>query len=177
MTAASPLGIMTYYRDSLVALGVLRNVGAAGHQPPAALGRFVFMTPGELEQALMDIRTELELEVGLALCASYEALLRGDYLLRAERKLKDPASRKLRTLHKEYQERLSLDTLLDAWKRLGANASAIGEFKQMWKVRDWLAHGRYWSQKSGIIEPTPEDLFERGEALTKELAPHAFPIS
>ena len=34
----------------------------------------------------------------------------------------------------------------------------IGAFKQLYVFRHWLAHGRHWTQKSGI-NPPPEVAF------------------
>ena len=112
----------------------------------------------------------------MALCASFEATLRTDYLVRAERRrLKDPASRKLRALFKKKGQRASLEEILDVWKDVFGSSAALAEFKQMVKYRDWLAHGRYWHQKSGLVVATVDELYSRGEAVLR--ATELLPVS
>jgi hypothetical protein len=124
------------------------------------------------------MRLELDNQVELFLCAAYEAQLRTDYLARAALKTKDPASRALRKLHKTHRDAVALDTLLDCWKEsVNGLSKIVGEFRQTMKLRHWLAHGQYWNQKSGLTNPTPEEVYRRGEELTRRLGPSGFPMS
>ena len=49
---------------------------------------------------------------------------------------------------------------------------AIGQFRGILSLRDWLAHGRYWEPKLGR-QYTPEDAFEVVEQLF-EILPAEF---
>lgn len=166
---------MGYYRDSLVALRVLRR--CAPNDPSLVSSRFGGLTPTEFEDRIQEMRNRLDDQVELSLCAAYEAQLRRDYLARTALKTKDKASQAPRKLFKTHGEAVPLDSLLDCWKQTAAGfAKIVGEFRQTMKLRHWLAHGQYWNQKSGLANPTPEEVFRRGEALSAWLRQFGFPM-
>lgn len=167
---------MVYYRDSLVALRMLR---ACPTDAPILEGTgFVGLTPSEFEARISEMRRELDDQVEMSLCAAYEAQLRTDYLARSALKTKDKASIELRRLFRAHGESVELDQILEGWKKvIGGLSKAIGEFRQVVKFRHWLAHGKYWNQKSGLTNPTPEEVYRRGEELCHRLQPAGFPMA
>ncbi len=116
------------------------------------------------------MRRELDLEVELALCAAFEAFLHRDYRERVRLRSKGPVSAALRAVHKELGTKAGLEKLLDCWKAgLGVPARAISELKQVMKYRNWLAHGRYGEQKSGLVAPSVDMLRNRIAAVVKSM--------
>ncbi len=71
---------------------------------------------------------------------------------------------------------IRLSTVLDVWKNVCGKKKVIGAFKQLVMFRHWLAHGRYWVQKSGLQDVDPYDAWERGRALFDAL-PRFGPLS
>jgi hypothetical protein len=110
---------------------------------------FFGLTQAELPDVLRDMSREVGLESSLALLASFEAILRVDYLARARQTLAGaPIDGRLRRLWSKFAERLPLEDLLDAWRdETQADSNFVGRFKQLLRFRDWLAHGRYWLPK------------------------------
>lgn len=121
----------------------------------------------ELDLEFEDYRNELDQQVSLILVASFEAILRLDFVHRVVDKRKDPASKKLRAMAraKVSPQDIRLDHLLDAWKDILGRVEVIGQFKQVVLLRHWLAHGRYWIQKSGLRAIDPLEVWQRGVAV------------
>jgi hypothetical protein len=182
MTLAShwpqPSVILNYYRRSLESLNLLkRQVLAAlvdGQAIDAALtAPFRSMTPMEVDSAIGQLRDELHHEVVLMLVAAFEATLQTDLQARLSRKGKCGASKHFRKLWysrpkpRGADEWVRTEAILDVWKRVViGKAEIIGNFKQLVMFRHWLAHGRYWNQKSGLPDDLdPFDAWERGKAL------------
>ena len=83
------------------------------------------------------------------LLATTEAHLRADFVNRVGEKRKDALSREFRKVAKQRCRRVRLDEdiLASLEKYHPANKACIGEFKKALKLRNWLAHGRYWTPK------------------------------
>ena len=162
---ATPEYIWKYYERSQVGLEALRREATDG---PSALGPFARMTVPQFEEALREMRDELDRQVTLALVANFEGLIRVDYRDRATRRLKGAASRRLRTLYRKHGDRAALDNILDVWKGCVGRPERIGRFKQLLGLRHWLAHGRYWVQKSGI-QPDPHLAWGIADVLFRSL--------
>lgn len=114
--------------------------------PPAS--DFFALTPVELSEVLREMAEELDLEVSLALVASFEAILREDFLLRTSEAGNGILNVRLAALRDRLGERTALEDLLDVWKEAYPDAGkAVGEFKQVVQFRHWLAHGRQGYQK------------------------------
>jgi hypothetical protein len=107
--------------------------------------------------------------VAFALFASLEAVLRDDYHRRVRERLKDPVSRCFRALHRNLAGRVPLDHILAIWKKETGKSEVIGNFRQLAQLRDWLAHGRYWVQKSGLPSPDPGQVWAIGARLFQAL--------
>lgn len=89
----------------------------------------------------------------MMLLASYEAIFRLDYKARAT----NPRSRRLLPeskfveLHRENDIKVKLTSIFEIWKSLTQRGELFGELRKLMKLRHWLAHGRYWTDKSGVI--------------------------
>lgn len=166
----APQSIWTYYSQMQTALSMLRSQWPPSRpEPPVKLEGFQGMNHPEFEKTLADLRRHLDAQVTLALIATFEAMLRIDFINRTERRRpKDPVTKAFRALRKTEGLRPDLAKILDVHKtelRLGA---AAGRFKQLFMHRHWLAHGRYWTDKSGI-KPDPYEARAIGEALLSEI--------
>jgi hypothetical protein len=86
-----------------------------------------------------------------ALLAEAEAVLRVDFLSRVAQRRKDDVSRAFRALYQEKGDRVDLDReLLEIWRTfVPACRGCVGEFRGALKLRNWFAHGRYWTPRLG----------------------------
>ncbi len=124
---------------------------------------------GETYDKIERYRDELEKQAILLLTASFEAIFRVDLRLRTwrRRKAREPHTESLRNRFagRDVLKDVPFEDILDAWKKvLGGGVKVIGNFKQVINYRHWLAHGRYWKQKSGLTEIGVYDVSERGNA-------------
>lgn len=137
-------------------LGALQDYQARGFAWLAAQPAFLGLTDEEIVASLAAAREELEWSGTLAVIASIEGVFRVDMAerLRLGRR-RSPLNRALRDLYRKKLDRVPFDDILDAWKAVGAAPSGlIGRLKQIYTHRHWLAHGRYWTDKSGVA-PDP----------------------
>ena len=114
---------------------------------------FSGMTRKEVKQYFSSHKEELEHVVSLDIVASAEASLRVDYLRRALRGKvkKNKIDKKFQELYHQKGTRVSLrDEILEIWKEVHPSCTnAIGDFRSVLNVRDWFAHGRYWTPNFG----------------------------
>ena len=159
-----PPQILEYYRRSLEALAALKTTLTSSVRVQS---RFFGMTAHEVERALRELAQELDHEVTLLLTASFEATFQVDFRRRLARKKKDRLSKKLRKLWRKYKRAkwVVVEDILDVWQKETGHVQAIGKLKQLIKFRHWLAHGRYWVQKSGLLNPDPFDAWMIGKAV------------
>jgi hypothetical protein len=156
-----PHQVLSYYEAMRNTLKTLSKSSASALA--AALGTS-FANTSE-DEALESLRRELDCQVVLMLTASFEAVFQIDIRLRLDNRLKDPDSRELRRrFGRRKAERLALEDILDAWQVRTGQAAVFGNFKQLVKLRHWLAHGRHWRQRSGIRSVDPFDAWSRGTA-------------
>ena len=127
------------------------------------------MTREDIEGYFELHKRELQLLVCFDIIAAAEGHLRLDYLKRVYKRLKDPVSRKFRELYKQSgpRTRLNEDILWALAEEYPACKTAIGQFRSIIGLRDWLAQGRYWKPKLAreTWQYTPEDAFEAVEQL------------
>lgn len=104
-----------------------------------------------LDEVRSTVLAELDYSSALSVLSCVEAALRTDYLRRVYDKEKSELSRALRQVYKHKEERARLDTdLLDCWRdHSDVPKGLIGDLIGAFKYRNWLAHGRYWTQKFG----------------------------
>jgi hypothetical protein len=172
MAHPTPLDILDYYKRSQEAILALRmavepSLSAGAVQPSS---HFYGMTTGEFNDAIADLGRELELEVVLMLVASFEAIIQVDLRERVERRKKCGASKKLRSLWYEtppkHRQPMAMDRVLELWKKtLGKHKHIIGKMNSLLLFRHWLAHGRYWVEKSGLGHVDPFTAWEIGRAI------------
>jgi hypothetical protein len=127
------------------------------------------MTTDEFDQSLSELRRELDHQVVLMLTASYEAIFQTDLQERIKRRKKDDLSKALRSWWKDSRRRhekwIDLASLLDVWKRTTGHRQVIGKMKSLLLFRHWLAHGRYWVDKSGLGYADPLEAWQIGRAV------------
>ncbi len=145
----------------------------------ATAPRYVGMAPDELD-GLFDFHGgELEEAAILGLFAATEAALRIDFNERVRQRWKEPVSRHFRDLDRKFSGRVPLEEILNGWRDQALAQrvkTAVGDFKGAFKLRDWLAHGRYWKPKLGLCAGVPAgrrpgylpcDPDRNGRAITK----------
>jgi hypothetical protein len=113
--------------------------------------RFFGYSLTEVKHELNERLTELEMTSSLTILSAVEAAFRIDYIQRYDEKKKDPISKKLRTLYKIKQAKASLDEdIFEIWKEhITGGSPLIADLRGAFKLRHWLAHGRYWTRKFG----------------------------
>jgi hypothetical protein len=121
----------------------LRQERAA--QCPQADAIFFGMTPGEVDALFLRIDQMAMLD----LLSTVEAHLRMDFQNRVREKRKDALSRQFRSVAKRRHHRIRLkEDILAGWsEHYQGSKVSINDFNAALKVRDWLAHGRYWVPK------------------------------
>jgi len=129
------------------------------------------MTQEEIDSAITKMSLELDQEVVLLLTASFEAEFQADFHDRVSRKRKDRVSREFRRIlgdqrgRRQGAKRVAFKQILEVWGKHEGHVRAIGNLKQLIQFRHWLAHGRYWVQKSGLRNSDPFDAWQRGKAV------------
>jgi hypothetical protein len=138
--------------------------------------RFFGQTRDEVENTFESQRNELDAATMLFLMAAVEAEIRMDYWEKVEHRWKDPVARKFKLIDKRLrkdgmEKRVSLqEDILDTWIELRHEARrAAGDFKGALKLRDWLAHGRYWNPKLGRAHYSPYDIYDISRDLLKAI--------
>jgi hypothetical protein len=103
----------------------------------------------EVAQTLAVTLREVDRSAILSLLAAMEAAFRVDYLERVYERRRDPFSRACRALYVRVGHRVSLEQeLLKLWLTEGAAApDFIRHLVGAFRLRHWLAHGRYWSPR------------------------------
>jgi hypothetical protein len=149
--------------DALIA--VLRELPASAdlvHGSHTRFSRFVGLTRGEVRNAFDAQRSRLDRVTMFELLATSEAILRIECKTRAVARKKDGLSGNCRRIQRERQDKIRLDEdILAAMEQEGIYVAA---FRGTFKLRHWLAHGRYWSPKLGRGY-TPQVVFDISKAL------------
>ncbi len=178
---------LSYHQDQLECLRLVKRM-ARGLQSP----RFANFTPQQLLERLEEVRAELDRQVVLLLVASTEGALRRDYAARVQAATSPQVARwrrlafllhlprflwsnvgtveeRLVDLQVRYADKVPLDEVLDVWKFAGADASLIGRFRQVVRHRHWLAHGRYFRDRSGLASPDPRGVHTLVSTMFQDL--------
>ena len=154
-----PESVWTYYARSVRALDELQKTlyrhSRGEGEAPESLAGFTGMTREEVDAELRSMRDELDAEVTLFLVASFEAILRTDFNRRCRAKGKDAPSVALRELSRAASENVRLTDVLDVWKKHTEKPGGISDLKALLHLRHWLAHGRYFTEKSGLRHAEP----------------------
>lgn len=136
--------IAEYHEDVIVSLR--RYFGDA-----ANVERFLGYSPTQVAEELKKRIDETSFRSMLITLASIEASFRVDYEFRCQKRLKDDLSRAFRKIYKARRKRVALDEhILEAWRtHVSESKAIISELRSAFKLRHWLAHGRYWQPKFG----------------------------
>jgi hypothetical protein len=147
--------IIAAYEDQVEALE--RLLRARTRAVAESASRFFGLTIPDLQARLAHDREELDRWALLVVVASFEATLRSDARARIDARTKDVMRKPLRDLFEEHDPRVRLEDILVLWE---GRAPVGGKHKQairaLLKHRHWLAHGRHWTNKHGLL-PTPMD--------------------
>jgi hypothetical protein len=157
--------IAKYHEDAVSALELFFNDTST-----YSAERFIGYTPAERAGELKKHIDETSLRSILIILASLEASFRVDYEFRCQKRFKDDLSRAFRSIHKEKEDRVSLDEdIFEVWKTyLVESKRLIGELKTAFRFRHWLAHGRYWQPKIGRSFDY-ESVYDLAAAVNEEL--------
>jgi hypothetical protein len=120
---------------------------------------FFGMTQTEFNICLQETADEQDNQTVLMLAASSEAVLRRDFKARVAtpRNRRTSPEADFIALSRERPNRVRLDDVLDVWR--ATTGASLLELPRLLKRRHWLAHGRYWSDKSGLTAD-PQMVFD-----------------
>ncbi len=133
---------------------------------------FMFLGADQVDATLESMRRELDSQFALMVVAAYEALLMLDANARGNGPRRIRLAREFRTLLRKGNKagrRVTLEEVLETWGGSSISRGPIGNFKQIYQFRHWLAHGRYFVQRSGLASLDPSTADDRGKALLKSL--------
>lgn len=131
------------------------------------LSRLAGRTRQEVEEFFGAQRAELEFLTMFELLASTEAVLRRDFWHRVRARKKDSLSRRYRAIHSERRNngnKAPIRLREDILQALDEEGVRVSDFRGALKLRNWLAHGRYWNPKLGYSY-TPDLIFDTSENL------------
>lgn len=146
----------------------------SGVLPPrisAAAESLVQLTASEIDEYFDYCQLELDLFTILALLASMEAKIRMDAKKRYRtkgNKLSNRLSILFRKTKQLWKVPLYESGILEEWKRYIQTGLSIpssdknrlvgdiGKFKELLRIRNWVAHGRYWPLQLNIRKYPPQ---------------------
>lgn len=136
--------IAEYHEDTVASLKVYFNEAFS-------LERFIGYTPDQRSEELHLRIDETALRSMFITLASIEANFRLDDEFRCRNKLQDNLPRSFRKIYKVRKERVALDEdIFEAWRmHIGVSGTLISELRTTFRLRHWIAHGRYWHPKLG----------------------------
>lgn len=109
--------------------------------------RYNDLTLGEVREWFATARKQLKYAAMLQLLTTTEALLRLGFEDLSKRQTKPKLFRRFRRIARERGDKVRLvEDILDTWADVyPETARVIRDFKGVLPLRDWLAHGRYWT--------------------------------
>jgi hypothetical protein len=130
-------------------------------------------------------RQEAEYASILFLTAAAEARIRDDAKARMSQSRRDDLAKRFAVLltnarNVEWKIPIYENGVLDAWKTFIQTSEApkedrdnvvtsIGQFKNLWRIRNWIAHGRSWETPRGIENLSIAEASDLIEDLYKAL--------
>lgn len=111
--------------------------------------RFVGKQMEEVKGELKLRLDESDIRSTFFVLTSLEATFRVDFDVRCRKRKKDVLSVYFREVEKKRKRAVRLDEdILEGWRRHEPSASPlIGDLREAFKLRHWLAHGRFWTPK------------------------------
>jgi hypothetical protein len=120
------------------------------------------MTEDEIIEAFYFYNDEAGFSSMLVMIASIEAFIRTDYNDKRRK------SGRFRTLYSQHRVKARLDDILDCWSQFESiHSQWVSKFRDLLRLRHWLAHGRYWNQNVGRTDYSPELVYEIGIEIFK----------
>ena len=155
--------IANYHEDAISSLKFYFK------EAPFSLERFFDSTPRERAEELRMRIDETALRSILITLAALEASFRIDYETRCRRRLKDSLSRALRNVYRAREKKARLDEdIFEAWRDHVADSKGrISDLRSAFKVRHWLAHGRYGERRPSASFDF-EDYYDLAVVVRKE---------
>lgn len=152
--APKPNQVLAHYRRTLAALRVVERTQRAATAEPSS--PYFGLAEQEFVNALRETRQELDQQVVMMLVASAEAALVRDYSRRLGRREKTGVRLAMQALQANTGDRVGLGQLLKVWYEQNGSTREISRMRLLARHRHWLAHGRRWTDKSGI-RPDPAE--------------------
>jgi hypothetical protein len=130
-----------YHEDIVAALRLYFSPSA-----PTFAARFAGKRLDEVRRELGFRINESDFRSAFVVLTSLEATFWVDFDFRCRKRLKDSLSTYFRQIEKK-RKRVRLDEdILEGWKRhTSAPSRLISDLRGAFKLRHWLAHGRYWT--------------------------------
>jgi hypothetical protein len=130
---------------------------------------FTGLSETEIGKQLTEHLMEAEYDACLTLFAAIEAALRIDCDYCCRKRLKDQRAKAVRKMVQTFEGRpFNRIPLNEIFKQLlvdqSVKKSIVNRLKQFFQFRHWLAHGRYWTFKSGI-QPDFLDVYELAQEI------------
>ncbi|MGO8952906.1 MAG: hypothetical protein ACLPWS_11615 [Rhodomicrobium sp.] len=143
LSAVSIDDIPAYHQDAVAALRHFLS--------PANTNLPLRLVGQPLAAVLAERLAETDLRSALAILVRLEAAFRVDFLLRCQKRKRDPLSRAFRDVEKEKGSKIRLeDDIFVTWRRERPETGRlISELVDAFKFRHHLAHGSYWQPKLG----------------------------
>ena len=140
-------------------------------EAPSSFARFFDSTPQALTEELKQRIEETNLRSILVTLAALEASFRIDYEIRCSKRLKDPLSRAFRSIYRHHKQHVSLDEdIFETWKaKTPTSKKLIGDLRTAFKLRHWLAHGRYGQLRLGRVFDF-DSIYDLAISVTEQLS-------
>ncbi|MBF0136042.1 MAG: hypothetical protein HQL65_07360 [Magnetococcales bacterium] len=168
-------GLWTKY-DKIIFF--LKNGGVVTHEIDAYIKKvpgYLTITSNELIQYIEYDRNRKIMELDLLTVFDYLSFAEGKIRLHIVERMKEKrntiVSSSLRQLDQTSPEGIGkepLEKVLEIFKKHGTSVKIIGEFKWALATRHWLAHGRWWTLKSGV-PPRPDSMKMRVQKILEVL--------
>lgn len=138
--------IASYHEDVVSSLKFYFN------EAPSSIERFFASSPQQRAEELKKRIDETALRSILIILAALEAGFYVDYEIRCKRRLKDDLSQAFRNIYNKNKRRAKKtrldEDIFEAWRsHVTESRRRIGDLRKAFKVRHWLAHGRYGERK------------------------------
>lgn len=153
----------------------LRELQRLPHPTLTAMPQYDGMTEADAIAHLREVKFDLDERYVLAVFASIEAALKSDARWRVNKGKKSRVNKAIRdAVEHATWERFRLEDLLRSWRDLVVDRRPLSELIRISHRRHWLAHGKYFRDRSGVGEIEPADVlfwWEQAEAAARGIAP------
>ncbi|MDR2439070.1 MAG: hypothetical protein LBE12_06850 [Planctomycetaceae bacterium] len=139
---------------------------------------FTGFSETEIQEQLVEHIREAEYDACLTLLAAIEAAFRIDCDYCCRKRPRTPRAKAVRKIVQTFEgmsiDRISLNELFEQLLvDQSVKKSIVNYLKQFFKFRHWLAHGRYWTFKSGE-PPTFGEIYKLAQVINRLLFRYSF---